>query len=84
MRQVTKATGTNLSNAFFLLKHRCWLSRKRGGRYHPGMHNKLTMDGIPQLRTTMTTVTMRTAATMNHNGRSSANLPIATKSPPNV
>ena len=62
MRQVTKTTGTNSSNAFFILTRRYQCDPKRGDCCHRGTHNKLLTDNALQITTQTMTKIMRTAA----------------------
>jgi hypothetical protein len=62
MRQATKTTGTNSSNAFFILTRRYQSDPKHEDRCHRGAHNELLTDNALQITMQTMTKIMRTAA----------------------
>ena len=60
--QATKTTGTNSSNAFFILSRRYQSDPKRGNRCHRGTHDELLTVNALQITTQTMTKIMRTAA----------------------
>jgi hypothetical protein len=100
MRQTTKNTGTNLSNASFILTRRYQSNQGRGGRCHHGTHHKLLTGNALQIMTQTMTKIMRTAAMQvaitvteieraiamkDHTGKGSVNtLPCREEPPPRI
>ncbi len=87
-RQTTKNTGTNLSNASFILTRRYQSNQGRGGCCRCGAHDELLTGNALQIMTQTMTKIMRTAAmqvaitvmeieraiaTKDHTGEGSAN-----------
>jgi threonine aldolase len=85
-----KTTGTNSSNAFFILTLRYQSDPKRRDRCHRGAHNELLTDNALQITTQTMTKIMRTSAmqaaitvmeieraiaTKDHTGEDNANTP---------
>ena len=97
-RQATKTTGTNSSNAFFILTRRYQSDPKRGDHCHRGVHDKLLTDNALQIMMQTMMKIMRTAAmqaaitvseiaraitTKDHTGEDNANtLPCRGEPPP--
>jgi hypothetical protein len=92
-----KTTGTNLSNAFFILTRRYQSDPKRGDRCQRGAHDELLTDNALQIMTQTMTKIMRTAAMhaaitlteieraiamKDHTGKDNANTPPRRRDPP--